>query len=89
MLLHHYRQYTDHGGAAWKALLAAQEQGLIERVGVSTYEPPEVMEALSDTKIQHIQLPFSLLSEPFKTQEFASAVAARPEVVIHVRYDIM
>ena len=85
MLLHHFRQYKDHEGAAWATLRAAKARGEITKIGCSTYEPEEVMEALSDPEVEHIQLPFNLLAEPYKTEAFAAAAAARPDVTIHVR----
>ena len=85
MLLHHFRQYKDHEGAAWATLRAAKARGEITKIGCSTYEPEEVMEALADPEVEHIQLPFNLLAEPYKTEAFAAAAAARPDVTIHVR----
>jgi aryl-alcohol dehydrogenase-like predicted oxidoreductase len=85
VLLHHFRMYTDHDGAAWEVLREAKAQGIVGRIGCSTYHPAEVMEALSDPAMEHIQLPFNLLASPFKSQEFVRAAAARPDVTIHVR----
>ena len=85
VLLHHFKMYQNNDGAAWQALVEARERGETQKIGVSTYEPEEVMEALADPDMQHIQLPFNLLAAEWKTDEFASAVAARPDVTIHVR----
>ena len=84
-LLHHFRQYTDHGGAAWRVLREAKARGEIQRIGASMYEPEEVYTALADPEMQHIQLPFNLLVEKFKTDAFTEAITARPDVVVHVR----
>lgn len=85
VLLHHFRMYSEHDGAAWSVLREAKAKGEIQRIGCSTYLPSEVMQALADPDMQHIQLPFNLLAFPFKTPEFAAALAARPDVTIHVR----
>lgn len=85
VLLHHFRMYEDHDGAAWDVLCEAKAKGKVKKIGCSTYEPAEVMEALSDPTMEHIQLPFNLLASPFKSAEFVRAVTARPDVTIHVR----
>ena len=84
-LLHHFRQYSDHGGAAWRVLREAKARGEVQRIGASMYEPAEVYTALADPEMQHIQLPFNLLAAQFKTDAFSEAIAARPEVIVHVR----
>ncbi len=85
VLLHHFRMYKDHGGAAWEVLREAKAQGIVRRIGCSTYHPDEVIQALADPAMEHIQLPFNLLASPFKSEEFIRAVTARPDVTIHVR----
>jgi hypothetical protein len=57
----------------------------VHRIGVSTYFPEQVILLLKDTNLQHIQLPSNLLDPAWRTAEFSAAVAARPDVTIHVR----
>lgn len=87
LLLHSFAGYREvHGGAAWKRLVELRNEGWVRRVGVSCYAPEEVMEALRDPDMGHIQLPFNLLDRRFKTAVFRAACAARPDVTIHTRY---
>lgn len=86
VLLHNFAGHSQiHGGAAWRRLVALRDQGLVRTIGVSLYTPDEALEALRDQEVGHIQLPFNLLDARWKTEEFASATAARPDVTIHTR----
>ncbi len=87
LLLHSFAGYhAIHEGAAWKRLVELRGDGLVKRVGVSCYTPEEVMEALRDPDMGHIQLPFNLLDRRFKTDAFRAACSARADVTIHTRY---
>jgi spore coat polysaccharide biosynthesis protein SpsF len=86
VLLHNFAGHSQlHGGAPFRRLVALRDQGLVKIVGVSLYEPEEALEALRDPDVGHIQLPFNLLDGRWKTDAFAAAAAARPDVTIHTR----
>jgi spore coat polysaccharide biosynthesis protein SpsF len=69
----------------WPRLLDLQKEGVIGKLGVSTYGPEDVLEVLKDSSVQHIQLPFNLLDWRWRKPEIAEAIRARPDVTIHAR----
>ena len=84
-LLHRWDHYVGWGGAVWKRLLELKNSGLIRVLGVSVSNPNEAIEALQDSEIGHLQCPVNLLDWRWKSEDFITAVSARPDVVIHAR----
>ena len=85
LLLHRWADYRALGGIVWRRLLHHRNAGLIGALGVSLYEPHEVMEALLDPDITHIQIPFNLMDRRWLLPELQQRLAARQDVRVHVR----
>lgn len=85
LLLHRWEHRTSNHGQIWETLLELKEQGLINELGASIYNPEEAMDALLDDNITHLQLPFNLLDQRWLKEDFQNALAKRKDVRIHVR----
>ena len=61
--------YMLHRGADMQkegvmaGLVTAKAQGLVEIIGVSIYEPEEAMQAVDDTRVDIIQIPYNVLDK--------------------------
>eukprot|EP01047_Picozoa_sp_COSAG01_P067031 COSAG01_NODE_9379_length_2462_cov_11.333898_2_plen_128_part_00 len=62
------------------ARVRACDDAQVLRVGVSAYEPTDVLALLRDLRVQHVQLPCNLLDARWRSPEFLRTVAARPDV---------
>ena len=85
LLLHRPAQRAGADGAAWRTLLELREQGLIDRLGVSLSTPDQLLEALGDPDVAHVQFPSNCLDHRFETRAVRGALACRPDVTVHVR----
>src|SRR5271167_2311596 len=62
VLLHDPRQLRDgNGSAIFAALLAAKRNGLVEKIGVSIYDPEELSGITARFTLDLVQAPFSLI----------------------------
>ncbi len=61
VLLHRWSHRAALGGAVWELLRGEVKSGRIGKLGVSVQSVQELMEALAEPAIEHIQLPFHLL----------------------------
>ena len=85
LLLHRWQHYRCWEGAAWRRLLELRDDGTIETLGISVYEPAEALEALRDPAIQHLQIPLNILDRRWKENDLPRTLADRPDVVVHAR----
>ena len=85
LLLHRWLHRRSWKGAAWQCSLDLRDSGLISILGASVYEPAEALDALQDPAIQHLQIPVNVLDGRWKRSGIASALAARPDVIVHGR----
>ena len=93
LLLHRSSHHHDWGGAVWRRLLELREEGMIDTLGASVYEPGEALELLQDPAIAHLQIPMNVLDWRWRAsgtsqtlgQTLARALADRPDVVVHAR----
>jgi aryl-alcohol dehydrogenase-like predicted oxidoreductase/spore coat polysaccharide biosynthesis protein SpsF (cytidylyltransferase family) len=85
LLLHRWRHRHARNDAAWERLLEFRQNGVIGVLGASLSEPREVLEALDDPDIAHLQIPFNLLDHRWRSEHLRMALAQRPEVVVHAR----
>ena len=72
-------------GAALARLTELVGEGVIGALGASVYTPDEAAACLADRRIAVLQLPFNLLDSRWLNGSFASAIADRKDVQIHVR----
>ena len=85
LLLHRWAHYKIYDGEIWLRLLELKKAGLIQKLGVSVYDPWEAIEALKDHDISHIQIPINIFDWRWREQSFLDAVKARPDVIWHAR----
>ena len=92
LLLHKWEQRD----AAWQRMVYWRDsRKRVRQLGTSTYYPEQVIEALGDADVKHIQLPLNLLDWRWRPAAAAggadmgdqlhSALAQRPDVRIHAR----
>ena len=92
LLLHKWEQRD----AAWQRMLHWRDsRKRVRQLGTSTYYPEQVIEALSDADVKHIQLPLNLLDWRWRPgheaggadvgEQLYSALAQRSDVCIHAR----
>lgn len=85
LLVHRWSDWGRAGGAVAQCLQRYKEDGVSRLVGASLATPGDLVDALRDTRIGYIQLPFNLLDRRWLEPEVQAALAARPDVVITVR----
>lgn len=85
LLLHKWKHRFDFQETIWKRLLELKKDGYITSLGVSVYTPEETIQAIEDSEIEHIQLPFNLLDGRWKTAGIPEYVRQRKEVLIYAR----
>jgi len=85
LLLHRWSQRFSHNETIWKRLIELKQEGVIRKLGVSVQSPGEMLEALEDPEITHVQLPFNILDWRWKAADIERVLAKRQDVVIHAR----
>ncbi len=85
MMFHRFDDMLQCNGAAVDRLVALVKEGILGGIGVSVYTPDEAIRSLADSRIEHIQIPFNLLDHRWLSEDFQSAIRARPSVTIHAR----
>ena len=85
VLLHRAQHLHQYDGAVWRRLNDYVAAGVIAKLGVSVQSPAEVIAALADPAVRHIQMPFNLLDWRWREAGILESLAARPDVVVHVR----
>lgn len=85
LLLHRWEHRHIFRGAIWRRLLELRDQGLVSRLGASVYTPEAAKEALQDSCVRHLQLPFNILDWRWKRSGFWHAAKDRTDVAIHAR----
>lgn len=85
LLLHRWEHRQLWDGAVWQRLLELHEEGIIGNLGASVYEPNQVLAALEEPEIRHLQIPMNVIDWRWKAAGVDRALAQRPEVVVHAR----
>lgn len=85
VLLHRWQDHDAWHGAAWERVYELQAEGLVNRIGVSVYEPEEAWQALEDERIQHIQVPVNILDRRWRRAGVDRAIAQRTGLIVHAR----
>jgi len=85
ILLHRASHMTDHDGAIWHRLLEHLSDGRVQKLGVSVQSPQEALDALENSVVRHIQIPFNILDWRWREAGIDTAFMARPGVIVHTR----
>lgn len=85
LLLHRAAHLTQFNGVAWKSVKELRDEGIVYDLGVSVYSPEEALQAIADSDIRHVQLPFNVLDWRWRESGFVEALAKRPGVTVHAR----
>lgn len=81
LLLHRWEHRYQWREAVWDELISLKQDGVIKQIGVSVSTPVEVVEALQEPQIEHIQCPVNLLDWRWRQSEFLAAISKRKDVV--------
>jgi len=85
LLLHRASHITAYDGAIWERLQEHVAVGVVRALGVSVQSPAEAYEALDQSAVVHIQLPFNILDWRWREAGVIAALAARTDVTVHAR----
>lgn len=89
LLLHRARHLKAWDGAAWDALRALRDEGVVGALGVSVQSPDELLHALGQRDVTHIQMPFNLFDWRFRKPSLRARMAERSDVTVHVRSTLL
>ena len=89
VLLHNWEHYSHWDGMVWRRLIELRDQGRIEKLGASVYEPAEALVALRDPELKHLQIPMNVLDWRWKAERVDRAIAGRPDVTVHARSPLL
>lgn len=85
LLLHRARDLLEsHGAALYGALENCRSAGLVEKTGVSIYDPEDLTELLSRYELGLVQAPFNVIDRRLATSGWLARLASRG-VEVHVR----
>lgn len=85
LLLHDPDQLcSKKGEIIYKSLKKLQSEKIVEKIGISVYEPHQVIDAVKDYEIDIIQLPFNILDQRFRTSGLMHDLFSRG-IEVHVR----
>ncbi len=66
LLIHHAEElFLSHGIKLWESLLLLKSKGLVQKIGVSVYDPNQLIQILDKFKIDLVQLPLNLYDQRF------------------------
>lgn len=85
VLLHRPAQREAMDGLIWRRLKRHRDAGSILALGVSVYTPEELIGALADPDVAHVQMPFNLIDWRWREPAIIRAIKARPDVIVHAR----
>jgi len=85
LLLHHPIQLFDvQGDSLYRALQDMKEQGLVQQVGVSIYEPLELDKLLSVMNFDLVQAPFNILDHRMEASHWVTKLDEN-DIELHTR----
>lgn len=85
LLLHRWEHRYAYQEVVWRRLLELKADGVIQMLGVSAQTPEEVLEAIEEPEIGHLQLPFNILDWRWRKAGVEQALMRRKDLTVHVR----
>jgi len=85
VMLHRWSHHDDYDGMIWTRMKELKSEGVIRELGASVYAPEEATEAIADSEVTHLQLPFNLLDKRWHMADIPELVKTRPELVVYAR----
>lgn len=85
VLLHRWSHRYSNNENIWKCLLEKKKNSEICELGASVYDPEDLLDALNDMDVTHVQIPFNLLDSRWLSDQVQSRLAERGDVRIHAR----
>jgi aryl-alcohol dehydrogenase-like predicted oxidoreductase len=74
----------EHGPAIYAALRALKDAGLLDRIGISIYDPAEIAPLLSRFEIDLLQAPFNVIDRRLESSGWLARLHARG-IEVHTR----
>ncbi len=85
LLIHHAKQLTEKNSSElFNALLKLKEIGLVNKIGVSVYDPLEIEFIINNFDIDIIQLPFNILDQRIIESNLLHKLEQK-KIEVHVR----
>ena len=85
LMFHHADDLlTDKGASYFQQAIELKQQGLVNKIGVSVYQPHQLEAIMESFNIDIVQLPFNCLDQRF-TQRNIQEQLAKQNVEVHVR----
>ncbi|NLW48744.1 MAG: hypothetical protein GXY86_15630 [Firmicutes bacterium] len=85
LLLHRWEHRYAYQEGVWRRLLELKADGVIQTLGVSAQTPEEVLEAIEEPEIGHLQLPLNILDWRWRKAGVDQALMQRKDLTVHVR----
>ena len=90
LMLHRSKHLDEWHGFVWHRLQMLQDNGLIDRLGVSVQSPTELDRVLDEPKINFIQMPYNILDWRWSSSiEKLKRIKCDREVSVHVRSTLL
>jgi aryl-alcohol dehydrogenase-like predicted oxidoreductase len=85
LLLHCSQQLTGpHGDALYQALIALKEQGKVEKIGISIYDPEELDVLVPRFQLDMVQAPFNIIDRRLATSGWLTRLH-QTGIEVHIR----
>lgn len=85
VLLHRPGHLFLSGGIVWKRLEALRDEGVIRKLGVSVYNPKELLFTINNYNVEHVQLPLNLLDWRWREAEVDQVLSQKAGITTHAR----
>jgi spore coat polysaccharide biosynthesis protein SpsF len=86
VLLHRFEHHSAAGGVIWQALQSLKAERKIGRLGAAVERPQDLAALLRDPGVGLAQIPLDILDRRWLEPGLQRAIAARPDVVLHGRW---
>jgi aryl-alcohol dehydrogenase-like predicted oxidoreductase len=84
VMLHRPEHRTMAGGVVWETLVRFRDEGVVEHLGVSVYEPDQALPALADPEVEALQVQLNAL-DPRHLDAGVTDAAARAGTALFLR----